>query len=511
MAESIGEWVEIKKLNPWKDNPRLNQNAIDEVATSIKRFGFASPIIAREKDSMIIAGHTRFEAAKKIGLKKVPVRFMDLDLNDAQLLALADNKIAETADWDPEKLKEVLSNFDDQDLDGLGWSDEELSDLMDFEPPELLLGDPDDIPEVDDNIITQEGDLWILGNHRLLCGDSTREEDVAQLMDGKKAVLLHADPPYGMGKEKDGVLNDNLYKEKLDKFQMSWWKTFRPFLVDNSSSYIWGNAEDLWRLWFAGGLSKSEHLELRNEIVWDKKSIAGMRSPLLTQYPITTERCLFFQVGKQFLGNINSWDFPEHWEPLLSYLKTEAKKAGLSPKKIKEITNTQMYSHWFSNSQFTLIPQKHYVKLQQSFTDCFHRTWEDLKKEWDSVRLNGVHAVRAELQRSFFDNAHETMKDVWEFPRVTGEERYGHATPKPVQMMERAIKSSSREKDLVVEPFGGSGSTLIACEKINRKCFIMELDPMYCDVIVRRWQNVTGKEAVNQNGQSFNDVSDLPW
>lgn len=127
MTESIGQWVDISTLEPWKDNPRQNLSAIDEVAKSIKRFGFASPIVARTADKMIIAGHTRFAAAQKLGLKKVPVRFMDLDLNDAQLLALADNKIGEIADWDASKLKEVITSLQDQDLNGLGWSDDELA------------------------------------------------------------------------------------------------------------------------------------------------------------------------------------------------------------------------------------------------------------------------------------------------------------------------------------------------------------------------------------------------
>jgi len=137
MSESIGEWVDISTLNAWKDNPRQNKSAINEVAKSIKRFGFASPIIARAADKMIIAGHTRFEAAKKIGLKSVPVRFMDLDLNDAQLLALADNKIGEIADWDQDKLKEVLASLEDQDLSGLGWSDDDLKSLLDNEEEQI--------------------------------------------------------------------------------------------------------------------------------------------------------------------------------------------------------------------------------------------------------------------------------------------------------------------------------------------------------------------------------------
>lgn len=150
--EAIGQWVDLSILEPWKDNPRHNQSAIEEVAKSIKRFGFASPIIARTADNMIIAGHTRFEAAKLLGLKKVPVRFMDLDINDAQLLALADNKIGEIADWKEEQLKEILGAYNPEELTGLGWTDNELQNLLAeeqivFEPPSSEELDLDDFQE----------------------------------------------------------------------------------------------------------------------------------------------------------------------------------------------------------------------------------------------------------------------------------------------------------------------------------------------------------------------------
>lgn len=150
MTESIGQWIDISTLEPWKDNPRQNKSAIDEVAKSIKRFGFASPIVARTADKMIIAGHTRYAAAIQLGLKKVPVRFMDLDLNDAQLLALADNKIGEIADWDASKLKEVITSLQDQDLNGLGWSDDELSAFFAEQTDYDDIFDEDSIEEIED-------------------------------------------------------------------------------------------------------------------------------------------------------------------------------------------------------------------------------------------------------------------------------------------------------------------------------------------------------------------------
>jgi DNA modification methylase len=141
------------------------------------------------------------------------------------------------------------------------------------------------------------GRLKLRSRHRLLCGDSTKAEDVARLFDGATATMVHADPPYGMGKEKDGVANDNLYSEKLDAFQMEWWQAWRPHLPDNGSAYIWGNAPDLWRLWYCGGLSESERMTIRNEIVWDKANESGkydgngIGSSIGRQFACIAERC----------------------------------------------------------------------------------------------------------------------------------------------------------------------------------------------------------------------------
>jgi DNA modification methylase len=337
----------------------------------------------------------------------------------------------------------------------------------------------------------EPGQLWQLGDHRLLCGDSTIPEHVAKLMGGEKAKLIHADPPYGMGKEKDGVENDNLYRENLDAFQMEWWRAIRPHTENNGSTYIWGNAEDLWRLWYVGGLGTSEKIAIRNEIVWDKKAIPGMASPELTQFPMATERCLFFQLGDQFLGNVNAEDFPESWEPLRSYFESEAMAAGIKPGDIKRVCGCAMYSHWFTRSQYTLMPEKHYRTLASEYPKRFTRLWAELKSEWN--RVKGGPNSEIQGARSYFDNSHEIMRDVWEFPRVTGDERHGHATPKPVPMICRAIKSSTPAGGIVYEPFSGSGTTLIACDQLARKCRTIEISPAYVAVAIQRWADATGK------------------
>ena len=245
---------------------------------------------------------------------------------------------------------------------------------------------------------------------------------------------------------------------------------------------------------------------MRNEIVWDKKNIAGMASPDLTQFPTATERCLFFQLGDQFLGNINAEDFPETWEPVRAHFEREAIAAGIKPPDIKRVCGCGMYSHWFTRSQFTLMPEKHYLTLAAEYPGRFARPWSELKSAWN--RVKGGPTSESQGARSYFDNAHDVMRDVWEFSRVTGDERHGHATPKPVEMMERVMKSSLPPGGLCVEPFGGSGATLIGAEKAGRICYLMELQPRYVDVIVRRWQDFTGQHAtLESTGQTFDEVS----
>jgi len=475
--------IETIKLDP--SNPRsITKEAFERLKKSITDFPemqSVKPLVVA--DGYALAGNMRLLAYKDLGYRELHV----LDVSEwsqakRDEFMIKDNTHYGTWDYDA-----LANEWDNLPLNEWGM------EVWETEVEELKgLTDEDDVPEAPQEPITKLGDVWILGEHRVMCGDSTSKEAVEILMDGEKATLIHADPPYGMGKEKDGVLNDNLYREKLDAFQMAWWDAFRAFTIDKGSAYIWGNAPDLWRLWYRGGLEASEHLELRNEIVWDKKTIPGMKSDLMHQYPEASERMLYFQFGQQFIGSINAVDFPDVFRPLLDFQQKELERAGVGKKEVERITGVQMFSHWFTESQFQIIGQKHYKKLQEK-TTAFVKPWANLKEQWDEIK--GYKSNKAKGMRAYFNNAHDIMRDVWEFPRVHGEERHGHATPKPVQMMERVMKSSAPESAIVVEPFLGSGSTLIAAEKTKRKCYGMELDPKYCDVIVKRWEDFTGKKA----------------
>ncbi len=385
-------------------------------------------------------------------------------------------------DWDTDDLTDwgfefpVLDIDLDNDLDNdLGDDDGKESDT----PPDI-----DKAEELRKEWHTETGQLWKLGKHRLICGDCTDPDVVARLMGGEKAVLLHADPPYGMGKENDGIINDNLYNEKLDAFQLKWWAALRPHLKDNASAYIWGNAESLWRLWYIGGLRDSERLTFRNEIVWNKEHGLGMASDQHRMYPTVSERCLFFMLGEQGI-NTNADNYWEGWEPIRKYLAGEKEKMGWDRYKLRTIAGHSASggsAHWTGKSQWTFPTEKVYLTWQKAAEgQAFKREYDDLKREFYSTR-------------AYFDNTHENMTDVWQYGRVTGEDRHGHATPKPVEMIARIIKSSCPEHGLTTDPFGGSGTTLIAAQNTDRICFMSEIDPGYCAVILQRYKEHTGKD-----------------
>jgi DNA modification methylase len=500
--------IPIADLIPYARNSRTHSDAqVAKIASSIKEFGFLNPIIT-DGSNGIVAGHGRVLAAQKLGLKELPCVEAD-HLTEAQKRAyvIADNRMALDAGWDAEMLKVELGDLDAAGFD-LSLTGFDLGELENFlaEPTEGLT-DEDAVPDVPAVPITVLGDVWVMGKHRLMCGDSIVITDVERLMDGGKAALLHADPPYGMGKASDGVINDNLYNDDLDSFQMEWWATFRPFLLDNASAYIWGNAPELWRLWYKAGLGSSEMMELRNQIVWDKKAIPGMASENLNQYPVASEHCLFFQLGNQLIGNMNTADYWEGWDALRSYLEQEMKSIGWKVADLNRATDSSMGGHWVTKSQWAFPTAEQYGKIQAAAAGkAFKREYDQLKREYDQLKREYDQLKRE--TRSYFDNAHEPMRDVWEFGRVTGEERHGHATPKPVAMMERVMKSSLPKGGLCIEPFGGSGSTLMGAERTGRVCFSMELSPAYVDVAVKRWQEFTGKDAIHEaSGKTFKELA----
>jgi DNA modification methylase len=500
---------EIKKVSdllPYVNNSRTHsEEQTTQIASSISEFGFTNPVLIDETNNLI-AGHGRLLAAKKLGIEEVPAIILS-GLTKAQKKAyvIADNQLALNAGWDLDMLKLEIEGLNELDFDInlLGFDDDFLDGLLEEEPDEGLT-DEDEVPDLDKiNPISVRGDVWQLGHNRVMCGDSTMVDDIEKLTQGEKAQLLHADPPYGMGKEGEGVANDNIYNENLDKFQQDWWIAFRIFLVDNASAYIWGNAPDLWRWWYSL-LSASERLTLRNQIVWDKRHGQGMNSGQHRQFATTVESCLFFMVGEQGFNN-NADNYWQGWDYFLKYLSSEKEKAGFTIKDCKRLAGHSETSgcHWFDKSQWMMPTKETYNSWKKEANEqAFNKSYDELKKEHDELKKE-FYSTRA-----YFDNTHETMRDVWEYSRVSGQERHEHATPKPVLMMERVMKSSLPPKGLCLEPFGGSGSTLMGAEKSGRRCYTMELQPFYVDVIINRWQNFTGKQAIHiESGKTYEELS----
>lgn len=509
----------IAALLPYAHNARTHSpEQVEKIAASVREWGWTNPVLIDERN-VIIAGHGRVLAAQLLKLEAVPV-IVARGWTEAQKRAyvIADNKLALDAGWDLGILAAELGALGDLSFDlGLtGFSDMELGRLLGT-PEEDALEHADEaaIPDVQKRTIARPGDLWILGPHRIAVGDCTDAETVARLMDGQVAACVVADPPYGMGKEAEGVANDNLYREKLDAFQMAWWRTVREHLAENGSVYVWGNAPDLWRLWYLGGLSADDSLAVRNEIVWAKSSAPGMGSDDAHCYAPETERCLFLMRGQQFLGNQNLDAYWEGWEPLRAWLCAERDKMGWKPSDVNRITETHMAGHWFGRSQFQPIRPEYYAMLQkaaegrafvESYDALFGKLFPEAKAGGEAYRATLSEQIRS--TRTFFDGAHDAMTDVWRFSRVVGEERFGHATPKPVAMMGRCVRSSVPEGAAFIDPFLGTGPTLIAAHLLRRRCFALELEPAYVDIAIRRWQDKSTEPArLDGDGRTFAEIS----
>jgi len=384
--------VAVEALIPYAKNSRTHDDAqVAQIAASIKEFGWTNPILV-DGDKGIIAGHGRLMAARKLGLTKVPVIELK-DMTEAQKKAyvIADNKLAMNAGWDMDFLKLELQDLEDADFDLslTGFDDKELDALL-APPIEEGLTDEDAVPQVPDEPKTKLGDIYILGNHRLMCGDSCNIESVEKLTDGLVDILV-TDPPYNVayeGKTKDAltIQNDSMGDEQFRQFLRDAFVAADAVMKQGAVFYIWHADSEGYNF---RGACKDAGWKVRQCLIWQKDSMV---------------------MGRQ--------DY--HWkhEPCLYGWKEGAGHLWASDRK-----------------QTTLI----------------------------------------ECKRPKRNDIHPTMK--------------------PVELMEYQILNNTKGQDIVLDLFGGSGSTMIAAEKTGRRARLMELDPKYCDVIVKRWEEFTGKKA----------------
>jgi DNA modification methylase len=498
MAKLKVEYIALDALKAYERNTRTHsKEQVEQLKASIAEFGFTNPVLIDE-DNVLIAGHGRTEAARALGMTEVPaIRIKGLTEAQRNALRIADNSLALNAGWDTEALREELESLKDADFDvgllGLDALDIDGIDLDELPPPVELVEDEPPAPD-EVEVRCKPGEVWQLGDHRLMCGDSTKAEDVSRLMAGEKADLVFTDPPYGMKKEAEGVLNDNLNFDDLLEFNKRWIPLSFANLKDNGSWYCWGIDEPLMDIYanILKPMAKRNEITFRNLLTWDKGHGQGQMASSWRSYATADEKCLFVMCGVQGF-NTNADNYFDGWEPIRAYLSGEKQKMGWNDADIKRILGVTTGRHYFSKSQWEMPTEKHYKALQAAAAgEVFKREYEDIKREYEDIKRE-YYATRA-----YFDNTHDNQNNVWHFSRTSNEEREltgGHATPKPIALCARAITSSSRIDETVLDLFGGSGTTLIASEQTNRKARLMELDPHYCDVILARWEKLTGRTA----------------
>ncbi len=427
----------LADIRPYDKNPRLNDDAVDAVAASIREFGFRQPIVV-DADGIIICGHTRFKAAQKLALEKVPVHVAK-DLSPEQIKAyrIADNQTASLAEWNYDLLPIELADLQaaNYDLGLLGFDVDELAKLLDPDGKSGLC-DPDDVPAPPDEAITQRGDLWILGDHRLLCGDSANAEDVDRLLGGVPIHLVNTDPPYNVKVEP---------------------RSNNAIAAGNSS--------------FANPNKHHQKFDLERHPEKAKATHKKMRAkdrPLANDF-VTDEA--FDALLDAWFGNIARVLLPGR----ALYCWGGYANCSNYPGALKR--------HGLYFSQAIIWVKEHPVLTRKDFMGnhewCFY-CWREGAAH---VFVGPNNAV-----------------DVWSVKKVNPQSMI-HLTEKPVELAVRAMQYSSRTGENVLDLFGGSGSTLIAAEQTGRRAYLMELDPPYCDVIVQRYEQFTGRKAVRQTAK----------
>ena len=415
------EWLETKGLIPYAKNSRTHSEAqVAQIAGSIKEFGFNNPVLIDE-DNGIIAGHGRVMAAQKLGLQAVPcIRLAHLSDTQRKAYVIADNRLALNAGWDDQMLTVELQELDSEsfDLSLLGFEPEELNALLNPIKETEGLTDEDEVPEVPEEPKTKPGDIYKLGRHRLMCGDSTSIDAVEKLMNGEKADFCFTSPPYADQREYNG--GKELSTEHLATFIRTASEFCDFFAVNLGISRKNGEINQYWDDYI--NEAKNCGLRLLSWNIWNREGMGGSIGNMTAMFPIEHEWIFVF-------GN-----------------------------NAKDVNRTRDNKHGGESGKST---------IRQKGGETTPNSWSINKKG----KIGTVFTC--------------------DFARGKKE----HPAMFPVEFPIGYIEACTDTGDTVYEPFGGAGSTLIACEKTNRQAKLMELDPKYCDVIVKRWEDFTGQKA----------------
>jgi len=461
--------IAIEDLKPYAKNPRKNDGAVEALAESLKQYGLVKNSIVVDENMEILAGHTTLKAIQKLGWTKVPevTQVTGLSEEEKKGYRIADNKLQELATWDASLLLEEINALTDQGfkLELTGFTTEELKEmekeiLDNIEHEET----PEDLPEDPETIQTdiKEGDMFILGNHRLICGDSTDPAVVSRLMGTEKAPIVFTDPPYNMNfsgtikGQFEEMKNDNIEDIDYVEFIKRSLLAMQQFTTKEVSAYICIDFRN-YHLW-VNGIEAHTKWELLNCVVWDKVFaglgykyryrhefviFAGIRNKVVW-YGDTTQEDVYKLVPKNTAAGVildkKGFAIPLH-DGSFMRLKIEDKK----PARVPELAQEEM------------ILRTH-NKMDTNVYEGFSMNYFNQRKDEDSEGIE-------------------------------------HPTMKPLRLIQMALKNSSAPGDICLDQFGGSGSTLIQCERMGRYCRMIELDPRYCQVIINRWEKITGQKA----------------
>lgn len=495
------DWQNIKDLQPVNLKTPIN---LEHLKNSLVKHGFSKAFDVwqdpKTKEIYFVDGHTRSDTLRELisdGYdipEKLTCNFLDAESKEKAVKILLEVHNQKLNPIDQETMEVWLEEIDipleEIEVDSLNFfvESEDLENLEEEEKPEE---GQDNVPALKKDPFVVRGDVFEIKaqglKYRIGCLDALNPDEMNKLSQGELADLAHNDPPYGMKKEKDGVKNDNLNFDDLLEFNKDWINLQFSYLKDNGSFYCWGIDEPLMDIYseVLKPLIKTQKATFRNLIIWDKGSGQGQLSDGFRMYPIADEKCLFVMCGVQGFNN-NADNYFEGWEPIRDYLLQSRLAMGWSVPDMKRIVGHSCLSrdHWTSKSQFEMPTREVYNKMKaeadrlrkETKNDAFKKEYDELKKEYYSTR-------------AYFDNTHDNQNNVWHFERTSNQERErtgGHATPKPLALCDRAIKSSSPENGLVIDWFAGSGSTLISAIKNKRACYTSDIDEHYTQVTLKR-------------------------
>ena len=412
------EYIDINTIKPYKNNAKEHpREQIEQIKKSIEQFGMDDPI-GIWKDE-IVEGHGRLIACKELGYTEVPIIRLDhLSDEERKAYTLAHNKLTMNSDFDIDILNSELDNILNIDMSDFGFD----LDLEDEEEKEII---EDEVPEVPEEPKAKLGDIYQLGNHRLMCGDSTKEEDVAKLMNGELADLVVTDPPYNVAIENSQgmtIKNDNMGNDEFLDFLIKAFNCLNIYLKNGGAFYVWFASRE--HINFEMALNNNG-LYVRQELIWNKNSLI---------------------LGRQ--------DYQWKHEPCL-------------------------YGWKDGDSHYFIDDRKQTTVIEDKKPDIKKMKKEELIKLLEEIYSDKTSTTIINEDKPSINDLHPTMK--------------------PIKLIARQVKNSSRKDEIVLDLFGGSGSTIITCEQLDRKCYTMEFDPKYVDVIIERWENFTGQKAVKLN------------